>query len=567
MTFVTTGLLVAGLVAMAVPILIHLLSRQRRRPIEWAAMKFLLEALRKHRRRLQLEQLLLLAARCLILVLIGAALARPFLSSAGLLEGSGSRVIFLVIDNGLASGVRREGPIGTQRTALNESIETAVDLVETLSAGDAVGVITAARPATGLVVPPSSDHRAIIDLLHDIEPAESPTDLPAALPLLRAALDEVGPERDRAVVYLLSEFRAGSAPLERALPAVDVSTAAPPLLLASEAAADRAPNIQVTAIEPLRGLVLETGEEGTDQITVRLARTGGDLPRDVSRVRLLGDGLPPIEPRTVTWDPGQRVADVDFVINLAGRGDGGLALTAAIDDDLLGADNARHTVVMSRTKVRTLLLDRRSFGADPDLDRLRAGQWLQRALQPSDRSPMDVVELEPAALDPVDVRGADVVVLVRPDLLTPRGWDVLRSFVDTGGLLLVTPPGADSNVHPWTKHLVERLGLPWRIALEDVEPDGGLALAVEQPPSELLRLIHGDLALDNVLMDGYGTLGFVDWSAGDSGDPRFDLSVALDTSPELELTDDDVHAFYTAYGSPPLETPTRRWFQDLTEFF
>ncbi len=79
MTFVTAGLAIAGLAAMAVPILIHLLSRQRRRPIQWAAMRFLMEALRKHRRRLQLQQLLLLAVRCLILALLGAALARPFL--------------------------------------------------------------------------------------------------------------------------------------------------------------------------------------------------------------------------------------------------------------------------------------------------------------------------------------------------------------------------------------------------------------------------------------------------------------------------------------------------------
>ncbi len=83
-------------------------------------MRFLLEALRKHRRRLQLEQLLLLAVRCLILFLLGAALARPFLESAGLLEGSGSRVVYLVIDNGLASGVRVDTEGVERRTALTD---------------------------------------------------------------------------------------------------------------------------------------------------------------------------------------------------------------------------------------------------------------------------------------------------------------------------------------------------------------------------------------------------------------------------------------------------------------
>ena len=66
MTFVTAGLAIAGLLAVSIPILIHLLARQRRKPVEWAAMRFLIEAFRKHRRRLQLEQIILLAVRCLI---------------------------------------------------------------------------------------------------------------------------------------------------------------------------------------------------------------------------------------------------------------------------------------------------------------------------------------------------------------------------------------------------------------------------------------------------------------------------------------------------------------------
>ncbi len=140
---------------------------------------------------------------------------------------------------------------------------------------------------------------------------------------------------------------------------------------------------------------------------------------------------------------------MDFVVNLGGRDGDGLALTVAIDDDALPADNVRHTVLLSRARVRALLVDRRHFGADPDLDRLRSGQWLQRALQPSDRSPIDVVTVDPAALGPVDVRGIDTVLVTRPDLLALEGWQVLGDYVRGGGVLIVTPPG-DANVHAWT---------------------------------------------------------------------------------------------------------------------
>ena len=504
MTFVTAGLAVAGAVSILVPILIHLLSRQRRRPIKWAAMRFLLEALRKHRRRLQLQQLLLLAVRCLILAVLGAALARPLLQAAGMLDGAGSRVVYLLIDNGLASGARTVQN-GERRSALEKSIDVAVSLVEGLGPGDSVGVITAARPARGLVVPPSSDHRAIIELLRTLEPAEAPTDLHAAFPLLRAALDELGPRGDRAVAYLLSEFRSGSARLEMALPSMRASTSTAaesgPRLLYAPAAQTVLPNTQVVSIEPLRGLILAEGDHGTGQVSVALARCGGELLRDVTRVRLVGDGLPPVEPRVVQWAAGQAQARVEFMVNLAGsfsgdrsaRNDGSVSLTAVLDDDALAPDNARHTVLLLRSRVRALLVGRRSFGVDADLDHLPAGQWIGRALEPSDRSPIDVVEVDPAALDTVDVRGVDVTLVTRPDLLNEQGWSVLASFVRTGGLLLVTPPG-EANVHGWTEQFTEAMNLPWRIDLEVTEPETPLLLAAEQPPSELLRLISGDLA-------------------------------------------------------------------------
>ncbi|MHC4219130.1 MAG: BatA domain-containing protein [Planctomycetota bacterium] len=486
----TTGLLIAGAAAIVVPILIHLLSRQRRRPVEWGAMRFLLEALRKHRRRLQLEQALLLLVRCLILLVLGAALARPFLESAGIIDVGGARTVLLVIDNGLVSSARRDAGDAAD-TVLAGSIDQAVELVESLGPGDRVGVITAARPATPVVVPASSDRRAVIEVLRTVEPSEAPTDLPAAFPLVRAALDELGPDGERAIVYLLSEFRGGSARLGEALPPLLAGEALPPTLLAATAAQGRIANVQVTAIEPLRGLML-SGQEETEQITVSLSRSGGELARDVTRVRLTGEGLPPVEPKVVRWGPGQPRSQVDFVVNLAGQDDGPVALSAVIDDDALGADNVRHTVLLSRGRVRVLLIDRRSFGADPDLDRLRAGRWIHRALQPSDRSPIDLVEVDPAALDAVDLRGADAAVAVRPDLLADEGWAVLRSFVGTGGLLLVTPPG-ESIVHPWTDHLSRVLGLPWRIELEVAEHESGLPLADEQPASELLRLLSADL--------------------------------------------------------------------------
>lgn len=71
-----------GGLAIGVPILIHLLNRRRYKIVDWAAMDFLLEADKKNRRRVQLENFLILALRCLAMLLLGLLLARPFLPSA-----------------------------------------------------------------------------------------------------------------------------------------------------------------------------------------------------------------------------------------------------------------------------------------------------------------------------------------------------------------------------------------------------------------------------------------------------------------------------------------------------
>src|SRR5687768_16210926 len=75
--FVTPAFAVAGLALASIPIVIHLLNRRRFKTVQWAAMDFLLRAMKKNRRRLKFEQWLLLATRCALLALLGLALARP----------------------------------------------------------------------------------------------------------------------------------------------------------------------------------------------------------------------------------------------------------------------------------------------------------------------------------------------------------------------------------------------------------------------------------------------------------------------------------------------------------
>jgi len=71
--FVTPAFFVAGILLAAIPIVIHILNRRRYKTVNWAAMEFLLRAMKKNRRRLRFEQWVLLATRCLVVFLLGMA--------------------------------------------------------------------------------------------------------------------------------------------------------------------------------------------------------------------------------------------------------------------------------------------------------------------------------------------------------------------------------------------------------------------------------------------------------------------------------------------------------------
>jgi len=107
-SFLHTGFLAAGAAAAALPILIHLLLRQRARTVEIGSVRFLRSVIRQHTRRRRIRQWLLLALRVLALLLLGALFARPFLDRAHLLGLN--REVTLLIDR--SASMRTRGARG-----------------------------------------------------------------------------------------------------------------------------------------------------------------------------------------------------------------------------------------------------------------------------------------------------------------------------------------------------------------------------------------------------------------------------------------------------------------------
>jgi hypothetical protein len=132
MTFLNAFLLF-GLAAIAIPIVIHLLNRSKPRLIDWGAMQFLLASLKARNRRIQIEDAILLCLRCLGLVAVALAMARPFLPSLSavpwvlILPG----LLLATLCAGIATVVWRDRPLRA-RLLITAGIMLAVALLASL---------------------------------------------------------------------------------------------------------------------------------------------------------------------------------------------------------------------------------------------------------------------------------------------------------------------------------------------------------------------------------------------------------------------------------------------------
>lgn len=120
--------------AAAVPIVIHLMFKRRTRSVEFPDLRFLNEIEKRISRRKKLEELLLLALRCLFLLLIVLGLSHPIIRESG--TGSASDVV-IVLDDSVSMNIR-----DTETTRFERAKAYTLSILERLRQGDRAAVVT-----------------------------------------------------------------------------------------------------------------------------------------------------------------------------------------------------------------------------------------------------------------------------------------------------------------------------------------------------------------------------------------------------------------------------------------
>ena len=129
--------LATGSAAASIPVIIHLLNKQRFKRVTWAAMHWLWASFRKSQKRLQVEQLLLLIIRTLIILLLALALARPVLQrGAGMFSGRSASHRVIVLDNSYSMGQLVNG-----KPLFEKAKELAAELAGQMTPNDELDVL------------------------------------------------------------------------------------------------------------------------------------------------------------------------------------------------------------------------------------------------------------------------------------------------------------------------------------------------------------------------------------------------------------------------------------------
>lgn len=470
-----------GAAAVAIPIIIHLMSRFRRKPEAWGAMRFLIQAYQKQRKRLQLEKLLLLLVRCMVVLLAGLALAGPVLNgcsqSGFALTTNSGRVVYLVIDDALSSQTQEAGS-----TRLDQHKQAALAVIDEMKPSDRAVIVRMARPIQQVLKEPISDISQLRDAVKAIEPRFSRGDLIGSLSLVQASIDALGTTDP--VVVLLSDFPASSAYFDQPLP--------PEL----EALGDRATivttqppqgtdNVQVMSLRLRRQMVVaeSTGatvvggrvelrrfggiaQQRTVQLQVRVETSAGNLLVETTRDVRFGSGA---REQSANFDLPVQLPDSELI----GSGRELIVHAALIADasdaglDVLPADDVAVAVVRLRDRLQVALIDSEQ-DINPNPGELEPWQWVRAALSPSGPGAAGSFELSsmlPTAVNDESIESFDAAVVLRPDQLTLRGWQTLAKFTDRGGLIWVFTPALETETD-WVQTMRRLFELPWSFAEE-----------------------------------------------------------------------------------------------------
>lgn len=431
--FLTPLFLTAGLAAV-IPLIIHMLQRQRAPERRFSTLRFLKLSCEKTARKRHLRDLWLLLFRMAVLVLLALGLSRPLLRGAQALFGDRSVAVAIVLDNSPSMALADGGSVRFERAR-----QRALTIVDQLRPGDQVALLLTGGPT----LQSETTYERVENVQRLLETARislAHANLPAALTRARQILESS--ETPNRELYVLTDLQrsewTGLANEETQTP--DSSDKSAEASFGDAAAEDIPTRVVVVDVHQERpaNLLLEQVEAHAAVpavgVPLRIAASvhNGGRSSEATQVELTLNGQPVDLSPTFSLEAGEsREIEFRYVPLQEGLLRGRVRL---VGEDASGLDNERAFVVDMQGAVQVALIDHRE--QDEPAHR-SAGYYLERALRPvtGNSYAIEVSHLEPAlvAQEPLGSYSALVCVDLEAD---DELFAALRTYAEAGGTLI-----------------------------------------------------------------------------------------------------------------------------------
>ncbi len=444
MNFVQTGFLI-GSVAIAIPLIIHLLNRWQVRRVEVGTMRFLSEVIRDGAQRRRIRRWLLLVTRMVLVALLAFLFARPFLS--GKTRRDGDHLQIVLIDRSASMGMP-----GNSGRVVDDALKAASEQLADVDEGSQVLWAW----FDGNVEPlPARTNRPVAPRTLDGD-----TNYLAALSWAR---DRIGafPEA-HAEVMLVTDLQQSGLSAEAAITkSLGFPKKVPVRIIDVGRAA--ANNLAITQFGPLQSRL----EADSDAHFIATLFNFGSVPQEeVPMIVAASNGTRNVRLKKSVSVPSGQAQDVQF--DLGKLEPGTWRVTASVDAaDDLAADNRRLTAVQVARPLGVLVLD----GGAAQAGSSAASYFVAAALgrqpresfnseqasavdaRPEGRFAVAVQFLEEEPLSTVDVKEHPLVIVANAGSLSALPIERLETYVNKGGRLLVFAGdlGEEASLSAWNQ--------------------------------------------------------------------------------------------------------------------
>jgi len=413
MTFLNPAILI-GLAAATIPVIIHLLNLRKLKKIEFSTLIFLKELQKNKIRRVKLKQLLLLALRVLIILLIVTAFARPTLegvSIGGTTSAAKTTALFILDDSFSMSVVDQNG------SYINQAVQTIRELLSNLEEGDEAGLILISGDTDG-EIPVTTNINSVAEKLKNIIVSNASGTINSAL--IKASNLILESKNFNKEIYLLSDFQKDRIAIEQNLTDLGQSLNEQVKLYSFDYSGKEVYNIGISKLKVITKIF-----EINKPISLEATITNySDQTVNNLVVSLFVGGKRSAQKSIDLESNKAKIVKLEGMANENGFVD----IIVEIEDDEVSIDNKRFSSIFIPEKISVLLL----------YDEFSDIRFVKLALQSvAANGNLELDEKPLSKISSIKLNNYDAVIIIGSKVVNRS--DNLRKFLTDGGGVIIFP--------------------------------------------------------------------------------------------------------------------------------